>query len=146
MGSPRRDGVDVSALAARVLARDRSAVAQALNLTEDRRAPARALLAELLAHLRRAGALDRARRIGITGPPGVGKSTLVSALTRALRSHTSRGVAPTVGVLAIDPSSIRSGGALLGDRTRIAPDPGDHGLFVRSLATAGELGRLARSV
>lgn len=138
-----RREIDIPALAARVLARERTAIAQALNLTEDRRAPARAQMASLLAHLRREGALDRALRIGLTGPPGVGKSTLVSAMTRALRG----GDAPaTVGVLAVDPSSIKSGGALLGDRTRIAPDPDDHGLFVRSLATAGELGGLARSV
>src|SRR6185295_3340244 len=65
------------------------------------------------------------------------------ALVRALRSQASP---QSVGVLAVDPSSIRSGGALLGDRTRIAPDPADLGLFVRSLATRGELGGLARSV
>ncbi len=87
--------------------------------------------------------MERAHRVGITGPPGVGKSTLVSALVRAIRQGDAR---PTVGVLAVDPSSIRSGGALLGDRMRIAPDPDDHGVFVRSLATAGELGGLARSV
>jgi len=131
----------MEALASRVAARERLAVAQALNLTEDRRSSARAKMAALLAALRARGALDRARRIGITGPPGVGKSTLVSVLTRALRRDGA-----SVGVLAVDPSSIRSGGALLGDRTRIAPDPEDHGLFVRSLATAGELGGLARSV
>ena len=142
MGLPPRE-IDVPALAARVLARERAAIAQALNLTEDRRAPARAVLAALLKELRATGALDRALRIGITGPPGVGKSTLVSALTRAFRAaDPSR----TVGILAVYPSSIKSGGALLGDRTRIAPDPADNGLFVRSLATAGELGGLARSV
>jgi LAO/AO transport system kinase len=140
MASPR---LDLDALAARVLARDRAAIAQALNLTEDRRPHARAAIAELLARFRKAGALDRAHRVGITGPPGVGKSTLVAALTRALRRQETP---MSVGVLAVDPSSIRSGGALLGDRTRIAPDPADNGLFVRSLATAGELGGLARSV
>jgi LAO/AO transport system kinase len=133
---------DPKALAARVLARERAAVAHALNLTEDRRPAARAALAELLGALRASGGMDRAHRVGITGPPGVGKSTLVSALVRAIRG----GSRATVGVLAVDPSSIRSGGALLGDRTRIAPDPGDSGVFVRSLATAGDLGGLARSV
>jgi LAO/AO transport system kinase len=139
---------DVDALAARVLARERAAIAEALNLTEDRRAASRAALAALLAKLRASGAMDRAHRVGITGPPGVGKSTLVSALVRAIRGSTSgsKTAAPTVGVLAVDPSSIRSGGALLGDRMRIAPDPDDAGVFVRSLATAGELGGLARSV
>jgi LAO/AO transport system kinase len=131
----------VSDLAEAVVARDRAAVARALNLTEDRRPEARREVAELLAALRKAGALERAQRVGITGPPGVGKSTLVAALSRGMRAD---GV--TVGVLAVDPSSVRSGGALLGDRTRIAPDPADHGLFVRSLSTAGELGGLARSV
>jgi LAO/AO transport system kinase len=135
--------LDVDALAAKVLERDRAAIALALNLTEDRRPEARAAMAALLSRFRGAGALDRSHRIGITGPPGVGKSTLVAALSRALRRQDPPA---TVGVLAIDPSSIRSGGALLGDRTRIAPDPADHGLFVRSLATAGELGGLARSV
>jgi LAO/AO transport system kinase len=135
--------MSAASLAARVLSRERAAVAEALNLTEDRRAPARARLAELLAGLRASGAIDRAHRVGITGPPGVGKSTLVSALVRAIRGGPSP---VTVGVLAVDPSSIRSGGALLGDRARIAPDPGDPGIFVRSLATGGELGGLARSV
>jgi LAO/AO transport system kinase len=135
--------LDVDALALGVVAGERRAVAEALNLTEDRRAPSRALLAMLLAKLRASGAMDRAHRVGITGPPGVGKSTLVSALVRAIRATPG---APKVGVLAVDPSSIRSGGALLGDRMRIAPDPDDAGVFVRSLATAGELGGLARSV
>ena len=140
MAQPPRD---VDELAARVARRERPAIAEALNLTEDRRPPSRAAVARLLARLRASGAMDRAHRIGITGPPGVGKSTLVSALVRAIRSGTP---ATTVGVLAVDPSSIRSGGALLGDRMRIAPDPDDPGVFVRSLATAGELGGLARSV
>jgi LAO/AO transport system kinase len=135
--------MDARSLASRVIARDRAAIAEALNLTEDRRSSARAPLAELLSALRASGAIDRAHRVGITGPPGVGKSTLVSALVRAVRA----GASPrTIGVLAVDPSSIRSGGALLGDRARIAPDPSDAGVFVRSLATAGELGGIARSV
>src|ERR1700733_6665038 len=134
---------DIDDLAARVLAKERAAIAEALNLTEDRRAPARAQVAVLLSRLRASGAIDRAHRVGVTGPPGVGKSTLVSALVRAIRAG---GPAKSVGVLAVDPSSIRSGGALLGDRMRIAPDPDDAGGFVRSLATAGEPGGPARSV
>jgi LAO/AO transport system kinase len=129
------------ALARGVMDRDRAAVAAALNLVEDRRASARGEVVRLLAALRKAGALEGGHRVGVTGPPGVGKSTLVAALMRELR----RG-GETVGVLAVDPSSVRSGGALLGDRTRIAPDPDDTGVFVRSLATAGELGGLAPSV
>jgi LAO/AO transport system kinase len=133
---------DARALAARVLAGERMAIAEALNLSEDRRAASRAGLAGLLSALRSSGRMDRAHRVGVTGPPGVGKSTLVSALVRELRT----GARKTVGVLAVDPSSIHSGGALLGDRMRIAPDPSDPGVFVRSLATAGEQGGLARSV
>ncbi len=128
-------------LASRVLARERAAIALALNLVEDRRPQARAAITRLLVGI---GAGDRAgggRRIGVTGPPGVGKSTLVAAVARALR-----GSGETVGVVAVDPTSVRSGGALLGDRTRIAPDPDDPGIFVRSLASAGELGGLAPSV
>ena len=139
----REEAEAIVALAARVVARDRAAVAEALNLTEDRRASSRVALVALIRALRASGAIERALRVGVTGPPGVGKSTLVSAMTRALRGAEP---ARTVGVLAVDPSSLRSGGALLGDRTRIAPDPNDAGVFVRSLATAGELGGIARSV
>ncbi len=131
---------DVDALAQRVTAAERAAVAEALNLTEDRRPEAHARAIALLRSLHASRADLRAHRVGITGPPGVGKSTLVSSLSRTLRSRGR-----TVGVVAVDPSSLRSGGALLGDRARIAPDPADHGLFVRSLATAGDLGGLARS-
>ena len=76
--------------------------------------------------------------IGITGPPGVGKSTLIAALIKAFREASE-----TVGVIAIDPSSRRSGGALLGDRVRIDTDPGDPGVFVRSMAARDRLGGLA---
>ena len=79
-----------------------------------------------------------ARVIGLTGPPGVGKSTLAAALVRAWRRQER-----TVGVIAIDPSSRRTGGALLGDRTRIAADPDDAGVFVRSMAARDRLGGLA---
>lgn len=76
--------------------------------------------------------------IGFTGPPGVGKSTLVNALVGSLRK-----AGRTVAVLAVDPSSRRSGGALLGDRARIDSDPADQGLFIRSLAARDQLGGLA---
>lgn len=76
--------------------------------------------------------------IGLTGPPGVGKSTLIGAL---IRDYRSRG--KTIGVIAVDPSSRRSGGALLGDRTRLRTDPEDNGIFVRSMAARDQLGGLA---
>jgi LAO/AO transport system kinase len=80
----------------------------------------------------------RAAVIGLTGPPGVGKSTLASALVRAWRARGR-----TVGVVAVDPSSRRTRGALLGDRTRIDVDPDDAGVFVRSMAARDRLGGLA---
>jgi LAO/AO transport system kinase len=76
--------------------------------------------------------------IGITGPPGVGKSTLIAAMIDGIRSKEQ-----TVGVIVIDPSSRRSGGALLGDRVRIDTDPSDQGIFVRSMAARDRLGGLA---
>lgn len=76
--------------------------------------------------------------LGVTGPPGVGKSTLLNALISAWRA-TGR----TVGVIAIDPSSARTGGALLGDRTRLTTDPADSGVFVRSMAARDKLGGAA---
>ena len=76
--------------------------------------------------------------LGLTGPPGVGKSTLIDALLRAWRS-----LGKTVGVIAVDPSSQRSGGAFLGDRTRFSTDAADAGVFVRSMAARDRLGGLA---
>jgi len=90
-----------------------------------------ALLDAALAH-------PRGRSLGLTGPPGVGKSTLIGALIGAWRN---RGL--TVGVIAVDPSSRRSGGALLGDRTRLGLDPQDGGVFVRSMAARDRLGGVA---
>ena len=84
--------------------------------------------------------LPRSRKIGITGPPGAGKSTLVDGLIREVRS---RGL--TVAVLAVDPSSPVTGGALLGDRIRMQDHASDPGVFIRSMATRGHLGGLARS-
>jgi LAO/AO transport system kinase len=82
----------------------------------------------------------RAAVIGVTGPPGAGKSTLVDALTAALRREGK-----TVAILAIDPSSRISGGAILGDRIRMAEHYGDAGVFIRSMATRGAVGGLARA-
>jgi len=93
---------------------------------------------EVLALLDAAWEAGGAPVLGLTGPPGVGKSTLLSRLVGAWRA---RGLA--VGVVAVDPSSVRSGGALLGDRTRLEVDPEDAGVFVRSLAARERLGGLA---
>lgn len=127
-------------LARRVVRREPSGVARAISLVEDRRDGAEASAIELLRALSAEVPPLRAQRIGITGPPGVGKSTLVSALARKCRA-----AGRTVGVLAVDPSSPRSGGALLGDRARIEIDPDDEGLYVRSMASGGDLGGLSRA-
>jgi LAO/AO transport system kinase len=115
---------------------DRAAIAEALNLVDDRRPEARARAAALLA-----GLTPRGKLIGITGPPGSGKSSLVAALLDVWRAQGK-----TVGVLAVDPSSARSGGALLGDRLRMMRQTPDEGVFIRSLASRGELGGLAPEV
>jgi LAO/AO transport system kinase len=114
--------------------------------TGDKREIARALAAieteagsdALAALLDSACAMPRAHVIGITGPPGVGKSTLTNVLVARARSRGE-----TVGVIAVDPSSRRTGGALLGDRARIATDPQDRGVYVRSMAARDRLGGLS---
>ena len=117
----------------RLRAGGKGAMAKALARLE--RAPEAPATLDLLdtAH-----AAAQAHVIGLTGPPGVGKSTLLSALIRQLR-----GVGRSVGVIAVDPSSRHSGGALLGDRVRLLSDPADRGLFVRSMAARDRLGGLA---
>jgi LAO/AO transport system kinase len=120
-----------------ILAARKTAVAGALNLIENRRPAEEGLAAELIEAL--AGCARPERHVaGITGPPGAGKSTLISRLIREYRSAGRR-----VGVITVDPSSPRSGGALLGDRARIDYDPGDPGLFIRSMAAGPHLGGLA---
>jgi LAO/AO transport system kinase len=129
----------VRQLAAETIAGNRTAISEALLLVEDRRPCSMPRIGEFLRAL--ASAAPQGIRVGLTGPPGVGKSSLVAALTRELRSRGRR-----VGVLAVDPSSPRSGGALLGDRARIhrgAAD--DEGVFIRSMASGGDLGGLARA-
>lgn len=93
---------------------------------------------DLIALLDAAFAEGQGHVIGLTGPPGVGKSTLINALIAAWRAKGMR-----VGVIAVDPSSKRTGGALLGDRTRIVTDPEDDGVFLRSMAARDRLGGLA---
>lgn len=124
----------------RVLARDPASVARAISMVEDRRPEAEAAAIELLHALAGSGRRASCQRVGVTGPPGVGKSTLASALIRSWRAGGR-----SVGVLAVDPSSPHSGGALLGDRARIELDPDDREVFVRSMASGGQLGGLARA-
>jgi LAO/AO transport system kinase len=129
-----------AALGARLRERDLSAAPAALNLLESTAAEDRKQAAALLAEVSPAalGGEAPGHVIGITGPPGAGKSTLLSALLEQWRRQ-----ARTVAVLAVDPSSRRSGGSLLGDRARIEFDPGDRGVFIRSTSAGERLGGLA---
>ncbi len=120
-------------LAAGVLRGERRALAQAISCLEEDGPAAREMLALLYPHG------GQARLIGVTGAPGTGKSTLVNGLARCYRQ---RGL--TVGILAVDPSSPFTGGALLGDRLRMRDLAGDAGVFIRSMATRGASGGLSR--
>jgi LAO/AO transport system kinase len=119
---------------------DRGAAPAVLNLAETRTDAARDELAALLREVSPAalGRESPAHVVGVTGPPGAGKSTLLSELVGAWRA-----LGRSVAVLAVDPSSRRSGGSLLGDRARIAWDPADDAVFIRSTAAADRLGGLA---
>jgi LAO/AO transport system kinase len=119
----------------------RAALATALNLLDDKRSMSRPVAAAFLACLQRDDAGARGRLIGMTGPPGAGKSSLTAALISVWRQRGLR-----VGVLAVDPSSPISGGALLGDRLRMKTSSEDDGVFVRSLACRGEFGGLSAEV
>jgi LAO/AO transport system kinase len=121
-------------LGERVLAGDKRALARAISLVENREPEGDALVAELFPRT------GKARIVGITGPPGVGKSTLIGVLTAELRKADR-----DVGVLSIDPSSPFTQGAMLGDRIRLADHFLDPGVFIRSMATRGSLGGLAEA-
>jgi LAO/AO transport system kinase len=121
-------------LEASVLSGDRRALARALSAVENEAPEAPTLLAAVYP------LTGRAHVIGVTGAPGTGKSTLVNVLARAYRV-----AGETVGIVAVDPTSPFSGGALLGDRARMRDLAGDPGVFIRSMATRGSLGGLART-
>lgn len=124
--------MDVAELIEGVLAGERRAVARAISLVEDGRPELEELSAGIYA------TTGRASTVGLTGAPGVGKSTLAGALVSAAREHGRR-----VAVLAVDPTSPYTGGALLGDRVRMQEHATDPDVFVRSMATRGHLGGMA---
>jgi LAO/AO transport system kinase len=132
--SAARPPQDLQALAAGLLAGDRRALARAISLVEDDRPEGWALVREVYPQT------GKAAVFGFTGPPGVGKSTLIGALTK-LRREAGR----TVGVLSIDPSSPFTEGALLGDRIRLSEHFLDPGVFIRSMANRGALGGLSEA-
>lgn len=128
------DPWDLDAWAARVHAGDARAVSRAISAIEDHAPEAEGLLKRLFPHT------GRAYLTGITGAPGTGKSTLVDRLSAFYRKQNH-----PVGVIAVDPTSPYSGGAILGDRIRMQGHAGDSGVFIRSMATRGFLGGLARA-
>jgi LAO/AO transport system kinase len=131
---PELPRLPVSSISDGVLAGDPRAVARAISLIEDE-APAGA---ELIRRIY--GRTGRAYLVGITGPPGAGKSTLVDRLAAEIRK-----TGQTVGVIAVDPTSPFTGGAILGDRVRMQTHAADPDVFIRSMATRGHLGGLARA-
>jgi LAO/AO transport system kinase len=131
-GRRGRRAADVPDLVARARDGDARAVARLISLVEDASPALREVAAALGPHT------GTAQVLGLTGSPGVGKSTSTTALVRAFRQQGKR-----VGVLAVDPSSPFSGGALLGDRVRMQDHAGDSGVYIRSMASRGHLGGLA---
>lgn len=117
---------------------ERTAVSEALNLVDDRRPEQRRVAFELLDALSVGPRAEKAHRVGITGAPGTGKSSLLDALVGTLRERQCG-----IGVIAVDPSSQRSGGALLGDRMRLGASAREQGVFLRSMAARDRLGGLA---
>ncbi len=121
-------------LAERVRAGDVRAIARAISLIEDEAASAAGLVRDIFPHT------GHSYLMGVTGPPGAGKSTLVDRLTAATRAGGE-----TVGVICVDPTSPFTGGAILGDRVRMQAHAQDEQVFIRSMATRGQMGGLARA-
>src|SRR5579872_1977214 len=117
-----------------VRAGDVRAISRAMSAIENRSSEAEELLKHLFPHT------GRAFRVGITGAPGTGKSTLVDQMAAFYRRQGK-----TVGIIAVDPSSPFTGGAILGDRIRMQRHAGDDGIFIRSMATRGYLGGVAQA-
>lgn len=140
MSAPKRPArtVDIDVVAASVLANERSGLARAITLVESTRADHRDLAQQLLLQLLpHAGA---SHRVGITGVPGVGKSTFIDTLGMYLIERGHR-----VAVLAVDPSSTRTGGSILGDKTRMARLAVEKDAYIRPSPTSGTLGGVARA-
>jgi GTPase len=125
---------DLDDLVPRLLERQPRAVARAISVVEDGGEGQRELIRRIYPHT------GKARVVGVTGPPGAGKSTLVDRMARLCRKRGE-----TVGILAVDPTSPYTGGALLGDRIRMQSLYTDPGVFIRSMATRGAMGGLARA-
>src|SRR3989441_12871366 len=134
MPDPKTRTQKIDALVERMLAGDRLALARLITQVENRTEAVPAVMRAI--HPRAQGAYV----VGVTGPPGAGKSTVVDRLIALLRAREQ-----TVGVVAVDPSSPFTGGAVLGDRIRMQAHALDPGVFIRSMATRGSLGGLARA-